>query len=83
MYFKYGLEIEGITYGWYKKELYRLPFNSEDNRYYSTKKLNQILIRNQIGYRLSGKRYTLNKLKNLTKLINLKEEILISNDLPF
>lgn len=71
-----------MKYGWYKKELYRLP-SIINLRSYSFKKVPQILVGNKIGYRLMKKKYTLEQLSILTIPIY---EIKIKNNfenLPF
>ena len=62
MKFVFGFEYNGILYGWNKKELYKIP---------SLRKLNQIMIGNQVGYRLSGKRIKISDLEPITIKINI------------
>jgi hypothetical protein len=68
MVIKYGLTYNNIRYGWVKKELYRLPVKI-GNRYYCLKKLKNIKIGNNFGYRLSQKPFTNAQLEELTVLI--------------
>ena len=49
--FEYGLIHKGFEYGWYKKDLYRLPSTS-NNKNYGFKKLASITIGHGVGYRL-------------------------------
>lgn len=82
--FNYGFEKMGFRFGWFKKELYRLP-SEINSRYYSLKKLNLIKIGKQKGYRICTKKLTISQLEKTTNLFS--EPIKINNfkheDLPF
>jgi hypothetical protein len=66
--FKYGIEHEGFYYGWFAKELYRLP--STSGRYtYGIRKLKQIIVGNQLGYRLKKDKFSMKQLYDRTVLI--------------
>ena len=81
--FKYGFEIDGMKYSWFKKELYRLP-STINLRSYQFKKLPEILIGNKIGYRLMRKKYTIEQLKIVTiPILEVKIIENYHNDLPF
>lgn len=56
--FKY----KNLTYGWYQKELYRLPYN-KDMRYYELKKLKRS---KDSRYKLGGCKKSIKQLKYLT-----------------
>ena len=56
--FKY----KSLTYGWFQKELYRLPYN-KDLRYYELKKLKPTGNR----YNLGGCKKSIKQLEFLTK----------------
>ena len=81
--FVYGIEYKGFIYGWNKRELYRLPSES-GNRSYRLKKLNTIMVGNQIGYHLKRTKFSIKQLKSMTILIpKVSINIFSSNDLPY
>lgn len=82
MRFIYGIIIDKRYYGWHKKELYALPFNTE-NKYFSLRKLKQIMIGNNVGYSLQGSKFTLDQLQSITVQIDKKIEIIKHSDTPF
>ena len=82
MDFKYGFTHKGQPYGWYKKELYRLPFTKQ-LRSYSLKQLSLIKIGNKQGYRVSKDKLSLQQLKCMTKEIDFKINIFTNSDTPF
>lgn len=67
--FKYGFTYKNLNFGWYKKELYRLPSFS-NFRNYPLKKLSKIKINKKEGYRIARDRKTIEQIKELTELIN-------------
>lgn len=80
--FKYGFEYDGFTYGWNKKELYRLPSVS-GNKSYGLKKLPLILVGNKSGYRIKQNKFSIDQLKSMSKEINKSFEVINDNiDLP-
>ena len=62
--FKY----KDLIYGWYKKELYRLPYNKK-NIYYS---LSKVTIQKDGRYKLGGCKKSLKQLQFLTLKTNKK-----------
>jgi hypothetical protein len=81
--FNYGVKFKNILYGWHNKKLYRLPYINK-NYNFPLKELSLISIGNKYGYRLSGKKKTINQLKELTNLINFTYIDYSNNeDLPF
>jgi hypothetical protein len=81
MLFRYGVEWKGYMFGWFEKELYRLPIKAEKNLL--LKKLNPIKVGKRIGYRLRRDKLSVEQIKSMTKVINVKVEILKPNkDLP-
>lgn len=78
--FKYGLEFNGIIYGWKDKELYRLP-QMIGKRFYPLKKCGTCFEGN--GYLLLGKRKSIKQLESMTILINKKISKVVSSDCPF
>jgi len=80
--FKYGFEYKGFTYGWSKKELYRLPSVS-GNKSYGLKKLPLILVGSKSGYRIKKDKFSIDQLKSMSKEINKSFEVINDNiDLP-
>ena len=82
MKFKYGFFFENVLFGWYKKELYRLP-QEIGNRQYPLKKLDQIIIGQNVGYNVCNKKKTIKQLEEITIVINKEVSRIIDNDLPF
>jgi len=82
MRFKYGIEDNNLTFGWFEKELYRLP-QTINKRFYSLKKLNQINIGNNVGYLINQKRFTIKQLETKTIYINQEVQIIEDKDVPF
>ena len=81
--FKYGFELKGMKYGWYKKKLYRLP-STINFRNYTLKEMSEILIGYNIGFRLMKKKYTIKQLKEITiPILELKIDLIKQEDLPF
>ena len=80
--YKYGFEYKGIIFGWHKKELFRISKHIK-GRSYSKKKLTQIMIGNNVGYRICGDRKTIDQLSDLTYIINEERSQLINDELPF
>lgn len=82
--FDYGFTYGGIQYGWYKKNLYRLPYYNKSSYRYSLKELIPIYMGVNRGYRLSGIRLALSKLEELTHKISYTYESLSDvADCPF
>lgn len=80
--FKYGFEYNGFLYGWYEKELYRLPSTS-GNKKFGLKKLESIVIGNSIGYRIKRDKLTINQLKEKTIFIDKEIQVITENvDIP-
>lgn len=81
--FTYGFSYKGFTFGWLKKELYRLPMEG-GNRSYPLKKLSLIKVGKQKGYIVRRQKFSLKQLKSKTILINKKLfELSNDKDLPF
>lgn len=80
--FNYGFNYLGFQYGWYRKELYRLPSNTGNNKY-GLKKLNLIPIGNTLGYRIKRQRLSMFQLKGMTTNINIEVVVIEENkDIP-
>ena len=80
MIFKYGFLFKGVRYGWSKKQLYRLPFESE-KRTYGLKKINPI--RQGKVYNLRKIQKTIAHLELMTIEVNYDVDIVTSLDCPF
>jgi hypothetical protein len=63
VHLKYGFEIDGKTYAWYKKELYILP---------KFRKLKLQLNNTSKSYYIGKEKYSLFRLKDFTKEINIE-----------
>lgn len=81
MIFKKGFYYKGLLYGWYKKELYRLPM--QQNYVLGLKKLNVIKVGNKEGYRVAKDKKTIAQCMAMSTTINKKVEILVHEDVPF
>ena len=82
MEFKYGFEYLGVRYGWNKKQLYRLPFIS-NNRSFDLKEIKPILIGSTTVYNIQRNKLTINKLKQRTESVDWYVKILKLEDCPF
>ena len=82
MKFIYGFIYKEVTYGWFKMELYRLPF-VKNKRSYSLIKVPFYFYKTTVVYNIQRNKITLNRLKLMTKEINIKIEIIQSDDCPF
>ena len=83
--YKYGFKYKNFNYGWYKKELYRLPSVNFKNQNFPLKKLKLIDVGNKKGYRLFRDKKTLEQLEELTEVINYEYVVngKQSKDTPF
>jgi len=82
MIFKYGFEYNGTPYGWYKKKLYRLPY-TKNRRSYSLKEIPMYCFSSTFVFNISRRKMTINKLKQLTKEINITVSTFGENECPF
>ena len=82
-HFKYGFHYGIFFYGWYNKELYRLP-NESYKKTYGLKKLSPIQVGRKTGYRIHGDRLTIQQLREITVAMDKKISIVDKNyDCPF
>jgi len=81
--FNYGFDYLGFQYGWYRKELYRLPSKTGKNKY-GLKKLNPITVGNTLGYRIKRQKISMVQLKQMTNTIAQVEITIIkeNKDIP-
>jgi len=74
VHIQFGIEVDGDLYGWYKKELYKLP---------QFRKLKQQLNNTSKCYYISREKCSMVRLKELTKVLDLNIEVPNEKDLPF
>ena len=79
--FRYGFEYGGFQYGWYKKELYRLPSVSGINTY-GFKKMKIIKVGNKDGYRVKRQKLTIDQLTERTVKMFVEVEIIKNQHIP-
>ena len=79
---KYGFSFDDMNFGWINKELFRLP-SKKNKRTFCLKKLDSITIGNKVGYRIGGKRFTLEQLEEMTNFIDVEINKLKDKDCPF
>jgi hypothetical protein len=83
MKFISGFTFENIPYGWYEKELYRLPYTNKHNMKFSLKKMGKILIGRKKGYRLSQRSITIDYLEGITEPIDFEFTKVLDSNCPF
>lgn len=81
--FKFGFEYKGVRYGWHKKNLYRLPFVSSNNKNYDLKVIYPFVIGSTLCYNIQRDKLTINRLKGMTVATNWEHELIIEDDCPF
>lgn len=80
--YKYGLQYKGVLYGWKDKKLYRLPY-TKNKRSYCLKEVPFYCFKSTLVANLQRDKVTINKLKFLTKEINVEVSSYIHSDIPF
>jgi hypothetical protein len=80
--YKYGLEYKGVLYGWKDKKLYRLPYTS-NLRSYQLKEVPFYCFKSTLVCNLQRNKLTLNRLKGMTKEINISLDSIVDDDVPF
>lgn len=78
----YGIEANGLIYGWINKELYRLPV-AKGRRSYGLKKMRSCIIGNKVGYYINRKKRTIDQLLEMTTIINREIHRVRHGDIPF
>ncbi len=80
MNFKYGFLYQGVKYGWFKKDLYRLPF-TKGKRSYGLKKIHPV----RLGkvYNLQRGQKTIAQMQLMTIPVDWKVIIHSGKDCPF
>lgn len=80
--FKYGFEYKGFLFGWYRKELYRLPSISTNYRNYGIKKLKLIDVGSVKGYRVKRAKLTVSQCVEMTTVIDKAIHICNQKNVP-
>ena len=80
--YKYGFEYKGVLYGWKDKKLYKLPY-IKNKRSYSIKEIKPNVFKSTIVYNIQRTKLTINRLKTLTREINIETEIFSKTFCPF
>ena len=80
--YKYGFEYKGVLYGWKNKKLYKLPY-IKNKRSYTLKEIPFYCFKTTLVANIQRTKMTLNKLKFLTKEINIEVAEIVSSDCPF
>lgn len=76
--YKYGFIFNEVLYGWYEKELYRLP-QMIGKRYYPLMKCGT----HKKGYYVGRTRKSFAQLKSMTVLIDFQTHEISDKDCPF
>lgn len=82
MKFKYGFEYKGVSYGWKSKKLFRLP-HVKNNRSYSLKEISPIVIGSTFCFNIQRDKFTISKLKRITKSVNWVINVVEKDICPF
>ena len=80
--YKYGFEYKGVLYVWKNKKLYKLPYR-KDKRSYSLKEIPFYCFKSTLVANIQRNKLTINKIKSLTKEINIEVKSFIESDCPF
>ena len=80
--YKYGFEYKGVVYGWKNKKLYRLPYVKE-KRSYSLLEVPFYCYKSTLVANIQRSKLTINRIKSLTKEINIEINSYICSDIPF
>lgn len=80
--FRYGFEYKSVSYGWKDKKLYRLPY-TKDLRSYSLKEIPFYCFKSTFVYNIQRTKLTINRLKNMTKEINVNVDVFEQDLTPF
>ena len=73
--FTIGFTYKGLSYGWEKGHLYRLPSTIASGKKYGFKKLSIISVGNKKGYRCMRDKLTIEQLTDMSVPIDVKVEI--------
>lgn len=81
-FYKYGFEYKGVIYGWKNKKLYRLPY-VKNKRSYGLLEISFYCYKTTLVANIQRTKLTLNRMKSLTKEINIEINSYICSDMPF
>ncbi len=80
--FKYGFIYKGVRHGWYKKKLYRLPFE-RNKRTFGLKIVPSYVFKITEVFNIQRTKLTLNRLKSLTVCVDWSVEVFLVDEIPF
>jgi hypothetical protein len=80
--YKYGFTFKGVTYGWKNKKLYRLP-HTKNSKSYSILEIKFYCFRSTTVANIQKTKLTINRIKGLTKEINISLSSIVDEDLLF
>ena len=80
--YKYGIDFEGVKFGWMDNKLFKLP-QTVGKRFYPLKELPLITVGKQKGYLLNRRRKSLSQLESMTIYINFEHQMISTKDTPF
>ena len=80
--YKFGFVYKGVVYGWKDKKLFKLPY-TKNKRSYNLKEIPIYCFKTTLVVNVQKEKLTINKLKSLTREINIIVESSISSALPF
>jgi hypothetical protein len=80
--YKYGFEYKGVLYAWKDKKLFKLPY-TKNKRNYILKEIKPNVFNCTIVYNIQRTKLTINRLKTLTKEINIEIETFKENPCTF
>lgn len=80
--FKYGFIYRGVRHGWYKKKLFRLPFE-RNKRTFGLKEIPFYCFKATIVYNVQRTKLTINRLKFLTEKVDWNVEVFLEDEIPF
>jgi hypothetical protein len=80
--YKHGFEYKGVLYGWKNKKLFRLPY-TKNKRSYSLKEIPFYCYKSTLVANIQRTKLTMNRIKTLTKEINIEINSYICDDMPF
>lgn len=80
--YKFGFKLDDVYFGWKNKKLYKLPY-IKNNRSYQLKEIPFYCFKSTLVCNLFRRKYTINKLKQLTTEINIKVNHFEESECPF
>ncbi len=80
--YELGFYFKDVPYGWKNKKLFRLPYQ-KNNRNYSLKEIPFYCFKTTLVANIQREKLTKNRLKSLTKNINILITTYEASDCPF